>query len=73
MNSFIRFLISQYSDIKRICLLSFYVPCFYVTSETDFPRTILWGLGLSTLSTSFYVFNVSYQRWIYKLNDSMWK
>jgi hypothetical protein len=72
MNRFIRLLLSQYSDIKSICMLSFYVLCFYVTSRKDFPTTILWGLGLCTLSTSFYVFNASYQLWLYKLHYSSW-
>jgi hypothetical protein len=71
-NNLIRFLISQYGGLESICMLSFYVVCFYVTSATDFLRTILWGLGLSTLCTSFYVFNASYQLWLYKLNCSSW-
>lgn len=72
MNSFVRFLLSQYSDIKSICMLSFYVFCFYVTSGKDFLTTILWGLVLSTISTSFYVFNASYQLWLYKFYYSSW-
>jgi hypothetical protein len=68
MKSFIRFLLSQYSDIKSICMLSFYVLCFYVSYGTDFPTTIPWGLGLSNISTCFYVFNSSYQLWLYRLN-----
>jgi len=72
MNSFVRFILSQYYGIKSISMLSFYVLCFYVTSGKCFPTTILWGLGLSTLSTSFYVFNASYQLWLYKLHYSSW-
>jgi len=67
MNSFICFFLSQCSDIKSIFMLSFYVLCFYATSGTDFPTTILWDLGLSTLSTSFYMFNESYLLCLYKL------
>jgi len=67
MNSFIRFLLSQCSDIKPNCMLSFYFLYFYATYGTDFPTNILRGLGLSTLSTSFYVFNASYQLCLYNL------